>query len=344
MNPKAVLALGAVALIVLIMALLIGRQYGEVAEPTDEALLPGLREQVNDIEAIEIVGPDGESVVTLRRERERWRVREKSGFEADFARVHGLLRDLAEAKRRDERTSNPEWYARLGVANPGTEGSDGVLVRFPETDLPDVIIGQADSAGIGRFARLADESRSWLIDRSPEVPATVLDWLERAVMDIPASALAEITIRHPDGDTVRLRPAGEDNDQWVLLGVPDGREAAPAWQIQPLSGALSGLEFENVRVHDSIPGDAVRALYRTRDGLNFVASLFRDDEAHWLHFSVSAETAARDTDEMDDEATQLAIDAAAVDGRLSPWQFAITEDRYDRMTRRLEDLLADPET
>ena len=343
MNPKAVLALGALALIVLTMALLIGRQYGDVGEPADEALLPGLREQVNDIEAIDIFGPDGERVVALRRERERWRVREKSGFEADFVLIHDLLRDLSEARRHDERTSNPDWYARLGVADPGTEGSDGVLVRFPETGLPGVIIGQADSAGIGRFARIVDESPSWLIDRSPEVPATVLGWLERAVMDIPASALAEITIRHPDGDTVRLRPAGEDSDQWVLLGVPEGREAAPTWQIQPLAGALSGLELEDVRVHDRVPADAVRTLYRTRDGLNFVASLFRDDEGHWLHFSVSAEMPASETDEMDEESAQLAIDAAAVDGRLSPWQFAITNNRYDRMTRRLEDLLADPE-
>jgi len=341
MNPKLVVALGFLALIMLTLALMIGRELSTSDQPLDEPLVPGLRDQVNDIEAIDVVGPDGETVVTLRREKERWRVQEKSGFEADFRLIHDLLRDLAEARRADERTSNPEWYPRLGVADPGVAGSEGMLVRFPDTDIPEVIIGTPDPAGIGRFARLVGEERTWLIDRAPEVPGSVLEWLEGAIMDIPASELAEITIRHPDGDTVRLRPVGDDSGQWVLLGVPEGREAVSGWEIRPVASSLAALSMRDVRPNEALPDDAVRALFRTVDGLNFVASLFEDDEGHWVNFSVSAETAAMADEDMDDEATELAIDAAAVDGRLSPWQFAIPEDRYDEMTSRLEDLLAE---
>ncbi len=343
MNPKFVLGLGIVALVMLTLALMIGRELSTPEERLDELLVPGLYEQVNDIAAIDIVGPKGENVVTLRRERERWRVQEKSGFEADFRLVHDLLRDLSEARRRDERTSNPDWYPRLGVADPGVPGSDGMLVRFPDTGLPEVIVGQADPAGIGRFARLRGEERSWLIDRSPEVPDSMLEWLESAIMDIPASQLAEVTIRHPDGETVRLRPVGNDSDRWMLLDVPEGREAVSSWEIRPVASSLAALSLRDVRPNETVPEDAVRALFQTVDGLIFLASLFEDDDGGWVTFSVSADTTALAEEETDDEVTELAIDAAAVHGRLSPWQFAIPENRYDEMTSRLEDLLTEVE-
>jgi hypothetical protein len=341
MNPKLVLGLGILALVMLTLALMIGRGLSTPEEQLDEPLVPGLRDQVNDIEAIDIVGADGETVVTLRRERERWRVQEKSGFEADFRLIHALLRDLAEARRADERTSNPDWYPRLGVADPGVTGSDGMLVRFPGTGLPGVIVGIPDPAGIGRFARLLGEERTWLIDRSPDVPGSRVEWLESAIMDIPARELAEVTIRHPDAETVRLRPAGDDSDRWVLLDVPEGREAVSSWQIRPVVSSLAALSLRDVRPSETVPEDAVRALFRTIDGLIFVASLFEDDEAHWVSFSVSADTTAVAEEETDDEVSELAIDAAAVHGRLSPWQFAIPASRYNDMTRRLEDLLTE---
>ncbi len=339
MNPKVVLGLGFLALVMLTLALMLGRELSAPEQQHEEPMVPGLRDRINDIEAIDVVGPDGEIVVTLRRERDRWRVREKSGFEADFRLIHDLLRDLAEARRVDERTSNPDWYPRLGVAEPGVAGSEGVLLRFPDTGLPEVIIGNTDPAGIGRFARLHGEEKSWLIDRAPEVPNTMLEWLESAIMDIPASQLAEVTVRHSDGDIVRLRPVGDDHGQWVLLDVPEGREAVSDWEIRPVASSLAALSLRDVRPHESVPDDAVRALFRTIDGLNFVASLFEDEEGHWVNFSVSAEITALADEEMDEEATELAIDAAAVDGRLSPWQFRIPENRYNDMTRRLEDLL-----
>lgn len=344
MSARNILVLGILALAVLVLALVLaGRMPSGTDVEGGGALVPDLREQVNEIDAIDITDAEGNLAVRLRRERERWRVQEKSDYEADFELVQALLRDLATARRAEERTSNPEWYSRLGVADPGTPDSAGVMVSFPGTDLPEVILGEPDSAGIGRYARVRGEERSWLIDAAPEIPDNPLDWLERAIMNIPARELAEISIRHPDGQTVRLRPAGDDNEQWVLLNVPEGREAAPAWEIRPIAGALTALNLEDVRPHDSIPDDAVRSLYRTADGLNFVISLFADERGHWVHFSVSPELEALAADDMDEAATQLAIDAAAVDGRLSPWQFAIPQRRWENMTRQLGDLLADPE-
>jgi len=351
MNPRTIAILAAATLLALLLALALPGPGDAPSDGQGEALVPGLRDIVNEVDAIDVLGPDGGFVVRLRRDEARWRVPEKDNYEADFERVQRLLRDLATGQRADERTSNPDWYARLGVQAIGEPDSVGVRLDFPGSELPSLIIGQLDSTERGRFVRLADQARTWLSDRDIEVPTDSIEWLERAIMDIPATELAQVTVLHPDGDTVQLRPAGEETDDWVVFNVPEGREAAPMWELRPLTNGLANLQLEDVRRHDALPEDAVRALFVTNDGLNFVATLFEDegedasgdDEGGWVHFSVSAEVAASEGQELSDEAARISADAAAVNERLAPWQFRLPERKFDSLTKRLEDVLAELE-
>lgn len=340
MSQRSILLLGVATLIVMVAALLLTAQR-EQATVDGGLLVPGLRELINEVDAINLIGGDGEAIAVLRRRDERWRVENRDAYEADFRRVHDFLRELALAQRAEPRTAQEEWFGRLGLADIGSADASGVLVEFPETDLPPVILGHQDQTTGARFARLPEEPGTWLTDRSLSLPDRPVLWLERSVMDIPASELSEVTILHADGDRVRLRPADEVGDQWVLLDVPEGREAGPRWEIRPVANGLASVILEDVRRHDGyIPEDAVRSLYVTRDGLNFIVSLFSDDAGAWAHFSVSAEPSAPLEDALSAEDQALMIDAAAVDARLSPWQFALHQRKFEVMTRRLEDLLA----
>lgn len=314
------------------------------AQDSAQALVPGLKDQVNEIDRLEI-RTGSEETIRLVRSDERWRVENVDSYEADFERVHQLLRDLAAGSRAEERTANPDWHDRLGVAAARTGDSAAERsfeVAFPGTELSSLIIGRPGPAGESRFVRLADEDQVWLSDRDISLPAEMIDWLQRSIMDIPGSELSEITLRHADGDIVRLRAADETSSQWVLMNVPDGREAEPAWQLSSTGNALSSLRLDDVRRHEGAPEDASAALFVTRDGLNFVATLFEDEDGAWVNFSVTAEvSASQEGEAMSDEAAQASADAAAVDARLSPWDFKLPNAKYEQMTRRLEDLLVD---
>lgn len=320
------------------------------------ALLPGLADRVNEIAALDIIGADGEIVATLRRERERWRMREQHDYEADFARIHGLLRDLARARRLEPRTDSPKWYARLGVAAPGEGEGSGMAIRFPRSDVPGLIVGQRDPASIGRYVRLLDQSQAWLTDRNLELPVDPMEWLERAIMDIPAADILEVTVRHPGGETVELRPGDAEGNAWVMLDPPAGREVKPGWQLRQTASALAKMNMEDVRPHEAaaVPDNAVETIFRTRDGMVFTARTFSDEAGSWVHFRVSEGEAATDADSAGsasakesgqdgDAATQREIDIVAVDGRLSPWQFALGQDRFERLRPTTEDLLVVPE-
>ena len=344
----------AVTVLTLGLALFLSRP--DTVDPENDqsqALVPGLKDQVNSIDRLRISSA-ADPAIELVRSDERWRVENAENYEADFELVYQLLRDLAAGERAEQRTSNSEWYQRLGVAdvgsaNPASEGADEAAasfeVAFPGTDLPSLIIGRAGPAGESRFVRLANEEQVWLSDRDISVPPGVLDWLQRSVMDIPASELAEITLRRADGEVVQLSPSDETGSQWLLMNVPDEREAEPSWRLNSVANALSNLQLEDVRRHEQAPEDANAALFVTRDGLNFVATLFEDEQGAWVNFSVSAEVSASAEDEsMSDEAATSNADAAAVNARLSPWDFKLPSDKYQQMTNRLEDLLVDLES
>jgi len=357
MNRKLLLGLGLGTIAALALVLIFAGGPEDSPGGADEgALLPGLADRVNDIAALDIVGPDGETVATLRRERERWRMREKHDYEADFARIHGLLRDIAQARRLEPRTDRPEWYPRLGVAAPGEGEGSGMAIRFPGADLSGLIVGQRDPAGIGRYVRLLDQSQAWLTDHDLELPDDPMEWLERAIMDIPAADIHEVTVRHPGGDTVELRPGDSEGSVWVMLDPPPDREVKQGWQLRQTASVLAKLNMADVRPHEAaaVPDDAVETVFRTRDGMVFTARTFSDESGNWVHFRVSEGEVAPGGDAAGSEsaegagageesATEREIDIVAVDGRLSPWQFALEQERFDRLRPTTEDLLVAPE-
>ncbi len=355
MNRNRFLLLVAVTLAAVILVAVLERPGGD--DPAEGGpLVPNLADAVNDIEALDVVAPGGEISVTLRRDEERWRVQEKGGYEAEFAQVVDVLRTLADARLEEPRTTSPQWYPRLGVQDIAEPDATGRRVDFPGRDLPSVLIGQADPSGEGSYARRVGEAQSWLIDEIVELPVDPVAWVEPAVMDIPAGDIAEVIVRHADGETVQIKGAGEDDRQFVLMGVPEGREAGDAFERTSLANGLRALNLEDVqRFEPPVPDDAARVLFTTTDGLNFIADVFERDDRYWIHFTVSAddapasqridagaEQAAGDDDAADGagRGAESLADAVAVDARLSPWLYEIRERRYEDLTPRMEDLLA----
>ncbi len=332
----------AAALVVLMIGLWMASP-GDRAEREHrgEKFLPGLREVINEVERIQVIGPGEETLATLERDDERWRVVQRDGHEADFARVRDLLRDLADAEIVDARTAREDWYRRLGVTDIADSDAEGLVLRFPDQSLPGVIVGRAAEEQGGHFVRRESEARSWLVDRRLRVEDNPVDWLERSVMDIPAEEMERVTVRHPDGQVVRVHASGMPDTPFILMQIPEGQELRDAWRINEIADGLAGIRLEDVRPHDQVPSDAVRSLYSTMDGLNFIVSAFEDDEGYWVHFRVSAETPASGSDQIPSpEVSEQVAGAAAVDARLSPWQYQIRESDFQRLTRRLEDLVA----
>ena len=119
MKAKTLYSLIAAALLALIAAWWVNSSQKPASETAEKPaqLVPGLREQLNDINAITITGAENKVLATLRRGADGWTIAEKAGYPADLTKLREFLIKLADATVLEQKTSNP----KLGVVGYGRD-------------------------------------------------------------------------------------------------------------------------------------------------------------------------------------------------------------------------------
>ena len=347
MSRRALIGLlGSLAALAILVAVAL---LGERGDGRDDALfLPGLKDQLNDVRRVVVTGPGNETIATLERGADHWIVAERNNYPADVGRIRQNLLALAEARVVEEKTSNPEFYERLGVQDLADEGAGGVqLTLAAEQELASVIIGQAPSGSSGlSYARRAAEPASWLISGQFDLGKTSGEWLDRSLTDISPERIASVTISHPGQGTLKLsrtarppddapaegadsEPADEALD-FEIEGIPAGRELSYPGVANPVAAALADLKLEDVHTREELgdkPGKPVVARFETMDGLVVETSSWRLSEGTRITFLASGEGEA-------------AKEADALNARLGGWVYTLPGYKADQLTRQLTDLLA----
>jgi hypothetical protein len=280
----------AVAVVILFAAVFLMDRQGDDGGTARELLFPELKGRLDEIGEVTITDADGK--VTVVREGERWIVPGKGGYRADTAALRELLIAIAEARKVEEKTSNSEFYQRLGVEDPEEEGSTGVLVTSAGLGADDFSLILGDPAQREyRYARVAGEAESWLIDRNPEIPKDAGGWLASDIADIASTRIQSVAIAHEDGESVRIRKENEDATNFEVEVIPEGRELSYPSVANSIAAALDNLTLEDVRPEAKSEGDdgsSAMTTYTTFDGLQVtVASRGTEDET-WVTLEAQA--------------------------------------------------------
>jgi len=314
-----------VAIVVTIAVLLVPSKTGRQAEHEAGPFLPQLAERINDISVVRLSTMGGAEVVTLERVNSAWVVQESSAYPADWSVLKPLLADLSQAVVVEVKTSNPEYYHRLGVEDPDLEDSVSKLIEFPgDESLPGVIVGNSAQGRDGQYLRLQGEARSVLVDRDITLPLNSAAWLSREIVDVADSDVVSVSISHPDGGRVAIERESADVTDFTLLDIPEGREAASAWSVNQLASVLSGLELDGVspaEEHDWSNAGELQLV--TSDGLQVVVLMIEEDENRWIRVEASGSDAADPINE-----------------RVNGWAYRIPLYKYDAMNKRMDDVLA----
>lgn len=338
-------ALLIVTVIAALAAFLVPRDTARETGGGPEGLLPELAGQVNELDWLRLVA-QGENIATMRRGTDGWVLEEASGYRADWPRLHELLSGLAAARVIEYKTTNPAYYERLGVEDPGGEEAAGILIEFSgDSGLPAVIIGKRAQGRDGQYLRLADSERSVLVDREFDLPREAVDWLDREVIDISRDEIVEVGIRHADGERVVAKKVSADDAHFKLQDVPQGREPKSEWNVDSLAGGLDDLELEAVLPADELDwSDAVLHRVVTADGLDIAVQLVSepleegDDPRYWLRLEAGLYTTGLSGP---NESGPAAERARALNEKASGWAYRIPQFRFDDMTRRMDDLVRD---
>lgn len=331
--------LAALAILAVVAGVVLrGERPGSQAE---DLLLPGLKEQLNNIQRIVVTGPGNAPIATLERGANSWTVVERKNYPADVGRIRRNLLALAEARIIEEKTSDPAYYDRLGVQDLSAPAAGGVqLTLTGGNDLPGVIIGLAPPGTSDlTYVRRAGEPSSWLITGKFDLGKNGGEWLDRALTDIPAGRIQSVTISHPGLETVRISRAGtkekaakEGTTEFLVADVPAGRDLSYPGVGNGVASALADLQLENAQTKETLganPGKPIVARFVTTDGLTVEASAWRLADGTRFTFIASGDGPA-------------GKEAAALNARLGGWVYTLPSYKAEQLTRRLQELLAPP--
>ncbi len=315
------------------------------ATPADGPFLPALKDELNEVSRIDITGPGGATIATLERGADRWTVAGRNNYPADVGRIRKNLLALAEARIVEEKTSNPEFYARLGVQDVSSASAGGVQLTITGGKEPiDLIVGLAQPGAQDlTYVRRAGEPGSWLISAQLDLARTGGEWLDRALTNIPAERIQSVTIDHPGVETLRIarapgadKPAAEAGAtpdgivEFRVADVPAGRALSYPGVANGVASTLADLQLEDVQTRDALganPGKPVVARFVTTDGLTVEASAWRLPDGTRVTFNATGRGDAEK-------------EATALNARLGGWVYTLPSYKTEQLTRRLQELLA----
>lgn len=339
--------------------------------PTENDLIvPGLKDRLNEIDSVAISSADAR--ISIVKDGDAWTATEKDGYPAQVATLRQVLLAIADARKIEAKTSNPELYDRLGVQHPGEDGGSGKLVSASGGDFTFALILGDVAQGDYRYARHPDETGSWLIDKNPPVPEDLNDWLFPEIMDLNAARVQSVIIQHADDETIEIRKESADATAFDVDGIPPGRELSYPTIANGIAGALANLTLDDVMpVPETGMNAGTTTTFTTFDGLRIVVNIGILDEQTWLSFDASVvnATSTTETPPGDSEATagegsepagpelsesggdeeeQLPEsaghrstddEAATINARTGGWLYRVAEYKSDQLGRRWEDLL-----
>jgi hypothetical protein len=324
MNTKQIKTLALVLLV--LVAGIYTNTISNNGDSSDGGLLfPDLKAEINDISQVSISSA-GESV-TLKSDADQWVLAEYKNYPVDTGKLRQLILALADARKLEEKTSKVEMYGRLGVEDTSAN-SQGTEIRL---DTPDsartLIIGNLAQREY-RYARIAGEATSWLIDQNPTLPSDLSDWLLPEILNIDSSRIQSVTITHSDGETINIHKEDAAVTDYSVSDVPDGRELRYPSIVDGMAGVVSGLNLEDVAEasNEAQYDSAATTVFKTFEGLEITIKSAIRDEKSWITVSANQPDASSE-------------EAAKINERLSGWTYQIQSYKADQLRRRWDDIL-----
>lgn len=321
MTSRKLLILGIVAIVAVVGGIwLAGRQ---TSTPTNETavLYPELKKELDAITAVRIVQAGGTPAVELKRGETGWTISERANYPADEAKLRKLITSLTDAKLVEEKTSNPESYATLGVEDVSNTAAGGVQIEIDgPKQPPKLIVGKQGSGGQSQYVRRAGEPQSWLINKDIDTSASADQWLRKNILDVSADRIQSAEVTTAGAKPYFAVKKSRADADFTVEGLPKGKELSSPSAADNFSTALSGLTLTDVQSASAMSGEpSARATLKTFDGLVAEVSGWKKDDKHYIALKTAYDAAQAErfkvaTAETDKPAEKKEDAAAASEG------------------------------
>ncbi len=293
MTSRTLLILSIAAILAVGAGLWFSRQPSSPSAGAYGELYPRLKEQLGSISAVRIFDAGEVLAVELVPEEspqeatpgKRWGVAERAGYPADESMLRQLLLSIAEATIYEEKTSNPEQYATLGVEDVSAADASGIRIELtgPQPAV-NLIVGKHGVSARSTYVRRAAESRSWLIDTRIDADTAPDAWLRESIIDVSADRIQSAAVNIQGAGPYTAAKAARADADFAVTGLPRGKSLSSPSAANGFATALAGLALSDVQTRDDFgatPPEA-QASFMTFDGLVVTLDGWTRDDEHFI--------------------------------------------------------------
>ncbi|MCJ8272627.1 MAG: DUF4340 domain-containing protein [Psychrosphaera sp.] len=152
-------------------------QQGKV-DMDSPLVLPELLANAGSLEHIKIESGGNTLLVESHKEGDKWVIDNLGNYDADTAKLSGLIKALKNARKVEGKTAKPANFHHLGLRDISEEHSKAVLVSVSGAGKDyKLLVGNSAKAGSGQYVRLNGENQTWLINLAIEKPEKAEDWV-----------------------------------------------------------------------------------------------------------------------------------------------------------------------
>lgn len=267
----------------------------------------GLSEDASGISQVTIEVPEGVrfSARLIDNEWQATHLAENQTFPVDHAQLQKLVEQVTQARVVERKTSNPEYYTRLGVASLDSIDANANRVTFTAaTSRYAFHVGKPSAYGSGQFVREKDAAQVLLINNVITLPRAPTDWLVQQVLPFSIDELTRVTVTMgQQADRVFVR---DQNQQWQWQAQDESQALRYPTVVEDALTSMLALSYESVTTYQNAQWESLDEIASIR--LEFVSG-----QQRVVHLSAADEIGNH----------QLWVESINTDAWLNNWVFTV---------------------
>ena len=212
----------------------------------------------------------GQQAVSLEKQAGEWRVVDREGYSADMPQVSRLLRSLADMVYLEPKTSRPERFVSLSLANKDAQQGAATYVELQAPNqLWSLLVGAAPVNRGGQYIRLPAQDQAWLVDQRLMLDSSPAQWLSPVILNVDSEQVKTVILSRQNAGMVKIgniSAASGEIESARVTNLPGDVSVTYTGAADEVTRALVNLRLQDVQALNNIDWqDAIAAQFELVD-------------------------------------------------------------------------------
>ena len=212
----------------------------------------------------------GQQAVSLEKQAGDWRVVDREGYSADMPQVSRLLRSLADMVYLEPKTSRPERFVSLSLANKDAQQGAATYVELQAPNqLWSLLVGAAPVNRGGQYIRLPAQDQAWLVDQRLMLDSSPAQWLSPVILNVDSEQVKTVILSRQNAGMVKIgniSAASGEIENARVTNLPGDVSVTYTGAADEVTRALVNLRLQDVQALNNIDWqDAIAAQFELVD-------------------------------------------------------------------------------